>query len=212
MDQPSNAPEPTARPTRPIEQETVLTTIVGSRPPGSGQPIGHVPRGIEVLVKKAAVDAEFKKLLLDKRAEAAQEIGLQLEPAEALMLGAVPAPQLERIIARTTVPEEHRRAFLGQAAAAMLAALGVILPGCGPTPVREPKPPRVQGIRPDLPPHKDSPPVVTGSRPDLPPPKDWPPAPTGIAPDRPAKKGKAPESKDQGNQGPAPAPDQPPGK
>ena len=39
------------------------------------------------------------------------------------MLAAVPAGQLEAIIARTIVPEEHRRTFLGKAAAAMLAAL-----------------------------------------------------------------------------------------
>ena len=42
------------------------------------------------------------------------------------MLAVVPAPQLEAIIARTSVPREHRRAFLGQAAAAMLATLGAV--------------------------------------------------------------------------------------
>jgi len=40
-----------------VEQEAVRTTIVGGRPPGSGQPVGRIPRGIEVLLKKAAVDA-----------------------------------------------------------------------------------------------------------------------------------------------------------
>ena len=47
-----------------MEQEAVRTTIVGGRPPGCGQPVGQIPRGIEVLVKKAAVDPEFKTLLL----------------------------------------------------------------------------------------------------------------------------------------------------
>ena len=33
-----------------VEQESVRTTIVGGRPPGCGQPIGPIPRGIEILV------------------------------------------------------------------------------------------------------------------------------------------------------------------
>ena len=116
-----------------------------------------IPQGIEVLVKKAAVDAEFRALLLERRAAAAELISLALEPAEALMLTAVPAAQLEAIIDRTDVPLEHRRAFLGQAAAAMLAALGAmgataeaatkIMPapgGIAPGPTR--------GIQPDPPP------------------------------------------------------------
>jgi hypothetical protein len=93
-------------------------------PTDGGKPLGPIPRGIEVLVKKAAVDAEFKRLLLEKRAEAAKEIGLTLEPAEAQMLAAAPREQLEAIIARTTVAPSLRPVFLGGAAAVMLAALG----------------------------------------------------------------------------------------
>ena len=63
---------------------------------------------------------------MERRGEMARQIGLSLEPAEEAMLRAVPAEQLETIIARTSVPDEHRRAFLGQAAAAMLAALGIV--------------------------------------------------------------------------------------
>jgi hypothetical protein len=37
------------------EQPAIRTTIVGWRPPGPGKDVGSVPRGIEVLVKKAAV-------------------------------------------------------------------------------------------------------------------------------------------------------------
>ena len=110
---------------KPVEQEAVRTTIVGGRPPGSGKPLGPIPRGIEVLVKKAAVDAEFKRLLLEKRAGAAKEIGLALDPAEAVMLAAAPAAQLESVIAQTTVAPSLRPAFLGRAAAVMLVALGV---------------------------------------------------------------------------------------
>ena len=86
----------------------------------------RIPKGIEVLVKKASVDPAFKALLLERRAGAAQEIGLELDAAETMMLAAVPAGQLEAIIARTDVPQEHRRAFLGHAAAAMLAAVGAM--------------------------------------------------------------------------------------
>jgi acyl carrier protein len=85
----------------------------------------QVPRGIEVLVKKASVDPAFKAILLERRAAAADEIGLHVEPAEAAILAAIPRGQLETIVANTDVPQSHRRAFLGQAAAAMLAVLGV---------------------------------------------------------------------------------------
>jgi acyl carrier protein len=89
----------------------------------------HIPKGIEVLAKKASVDPAFKMLLLGQRADVAREIGLDLDATEALMLAAVPSEQLEAIIARTNVPQEHRRAFLGQAAAAMLAAIGAMIAG-----------------------------------------------------------------------------------
>ena len=52
------------------EQDAVRTTIVGGRPPGSGKPLGPIPRGLEVLVKKAAVDAEFRQLLLERELSA----------------------------------------------------------------------------------------------------------------------------------------------
>jgi hypothetical protein len=116
---------------RPIEQPAVKTTIVGGRPPGCGRPLGPIPRGIEVLIKKAAVDAEFKALLLANRDAAAMEIGLALDPAEAMMLRSAQAGQLEAIIARTQVAPSARSAFLGRAAAMMLAALGAgTIAGC----------------------------------------------------------------------------------
>jgi len=77
------------------------------------------------LVKKASVDPDFKALVLAKRAEAAREIDLTLDAAEVEILNSVPAKQLEAIIARTHVDVESRAAFLGRAAALMLAALGV---------------------------------------------------------------------------------------
>ena len=85
--------------------------------------IKPIPRGVEVLVKKAAVDPAFRKTLLSKRAGAADDIALTLEPAEAAMISAVPENQLRAIIGRTKVSPSLRPVFLGAVAAAMLAAL-----------------------------------------------------------------------------------------
>jgi hypothetical protein len=92
------------RPIAEADEETVKTTIVGGRPPAPGRQQGSIPRGIEVLIKKASVDPEFRDLLLEKRAEAAHEIGLELSPAEVAAINAVPAAQLEQVIANTRVP------------------------------------------------------------------------------------------------------------
>jgi hypothetical protein len=93
---------------------------------------GDFPRGIEVLLKKAAVDPEFRTLLLADRNAAANAISLHLDTCEEMMLNAVPAAQLQRIIENTRVKPEQRFAFLGKAAAVMLAALGttVVTAGC----------------------------------------------------------------------------------
>ena len=107
------------------EMEAVRTTIVGGRPPGSGRRDAAVPRGIEVLVKKAAVDEAFRGKLLEQRGAAAAEIGLDLDPAESAMLGVIAEEQLAGIIRQTVVPAEQRRVFMGTVAAAMLAVLGV---------------------------------------------------------------------------------------
>lgn len=107
------------------EPDAVRTTIVGGRPPANGVIPRHIPRGLEVLIKKAAVDPTFKKILFEKRAAAAEAIGLKLTGTEQAMLAAVPLPQLEGIIAHTRVSPGLRPAFLGYAAGAMLAALGV---------------------------------------------------------------------------------------
>lgn len=119
------------------EKPAVLTTIVGGRPPGCGCDLSQTPRGMEVLLKKAAVDPAFRAALLARRAGAAEEIGLTLAPAEAAMLAAIPAVQLESIIEKTEVPDESRRAFLGQMGVAMLAALGLVgATGCPEVPSR----------------------------------------------------------------------------
>ncbi len=192
---------------RPFEQPAVKTTIVGGRPPGAGKGVGTIPRGIEILVKKASVDADFKRLLLEKRAEAAGEIGLTLEAAETMMVNAVPAAQLEAIVASTTVAPVSRAAFLGRAAAVMLAALGAGI-GCDST---APEPPKPTGIAPDRPtpnkrPQPEYPPPTKGIMSDYPPtkvkemeepappppsPDNAPPTTTGVRPDYPPAKPKS---------------------
>ncbi len=138
------------------EQSAVRTTIVGGRPPGAGQAVGAVPRGVEVLIKKAAVDAAFRDCLLSERDGAAAKIGLALEPAEAAMLRAIPAPQLEAVVARTRVSPNLHAAFMTYTAAVMLAALGALTAGCksdaadGDDVATDA--PRPTGIRPDWPP------------------------------------------------------------
>ena len=121
------------------EQDAVFTTIVGGRPPGSGTKVGAIPRGIEVLVKKASVDPEFRQILLEKRGEAAKEIELELTEAERNTLSSIPAEQLEKIIDNTKVRPEHRVIFLGNVGKLMLAAVvtvalvSVMVPSLGHT-------------------------------------------------------------------------------
>lgn len=145
---------------RDCETETdkpkIEPTIVGGRPLAKSQSLQGIPRGIEVLIKKASVDPEFRSVLLEKRASAATEIELELSAAEAALLNAIPATQIEKIIENAKVPDEHRRLFLGKVAAAMLAVLGLpITAGCM----------RPQGIRSDLP---EDPTKFQGMRPDWP--------------------------------------------
>ena len=90
--------------------------------------------GIEVLLRKASVDPEFRRLLISSRAAAAKEIGLDLTPAEEGILSTVPATDLQGMIERIEVPAAHRAVFLGKTAATMLAIVvgAGVLAGCGP--------------------------------------------------------------------------------
>ena len=110
-----------------------------------------LPRGIEVMVKKASVDPAFRSLLLARRADAAAEIGLQLTQAEAAILNSVPQSQIEATIDRTVVHPLTRSAFLGKAAAVMVAALGA---GASHTYAEMGG---SEGIRPDRPPRPPRP-------------------------------------------------------
>lgn len=98
-------------------------TIVGARPPHPGSFFARVPRGIEILVRKASVDARFRTRLVKARAAAAADIGLELTAGEQALLTAASAEQLQAIIDATVVEPHVREAFLGKAAAVMIAAL-----------------------------------------------------------------------------------------
>ncbi len=154
---------------RALEQPAVRMTIVGGRPPGSGKGLGAIPRGIEVLVKKASVDPAFKATLLERRAAAAECIGLALTPEESSILNVAPASQLQAIIANTKVDKLIVPAFLGKAAAVMLVALGAsaassqVVPQNG---VRVAGPP---ATAPADPTEQNAPPqLVVGDRADVP--------------------------------------------
>lgn len=158
------------------EKEAVPNTIMRSWPPGNGPNSVAVPRGIEVLIKKAAVDREFRERLIEQRGGPAADIGLELDPAENAMLSVIPGEQLAQIIGQTTVPLEQRRVFLGRIAAAMLAVLGAGLAGCQRTRGVQPDHPATEGIRPDRPERSR-----TNTEPVVLPPQDT----VGIRPDRP---------------------------
>ena len=105
------------------EQGAAKMRIGGERPPGNRNAQAQAPRGIEILVKKAAVDPEFRATLHERRAQAARQIDLDLTPAEEAMLDTVPAAQLEAIITRTRVKLPAVPALLGRSAATMQVAL-----------------------------------------------------------------------------------------
>lgn len=112
----------------PEEMPAIKTTIVGGRPPGCGKPVGEVPRGIEVLVKKASIDRLFREKLLEMRSACADLIGLSLTPTEKTMLDSIPEKQLVSIINNTKVQPGISSAFMTYTAAIMLAALGCTAP------------------------------------------------------------------------------------
>jgi hypothetical protein len=88
--------------------------------PGKG-PSGY-PQGIEVLLRKAASDLEFREQLLEQRAGAATAIGLELDPAEKAMLESIPRIQLLLTIEQLEAAGDRRRGFLVKLAIATLAA------------------------------------------------------------------------------------------
>jgi hypothetical protein len=151
------------------------TTIVGGQPPQAAPGLPPVPTGLQRLLRLAAVDPAFARELAARRAAVAAAAGVELTPSERAILAAIPAAQLEAMIAGLPPPEEDRRSFLRQTAASAVVLLGgaVLGPACP-----------VKGSRPDVPPEPPPPPrpdepapVPAGVRPDVPPPPPPPEPP-----------------------------------
>ena len=154
-----SGPEETGK-ERPVEREAARKAA-GGRTPG-WKSLGNLSHGTEVLLTKAAVDPQFRQLLLEIRTHAAKAIGLQLSPSEVTLLETIPQAQLEIIISQIRVDPKLRPVFMGKATAAMLAALGAELD--------DPTEFLTLGIGPDVPPRRQAPPM---------------PAPDADAPEKP---------------------------
>jgi general secretion pathway protein G len=102
-------------------------TIVGGRS-AAHRETGEIPRGIEVLLKKAKVDAPFRERCLRDPLAAAAEIELQLTESERKILATTPKTLLRPMIDNTFVPRHHVPTFLRKSSAAMLAlVLGTVV-------------------------------------------------------------------------------------
>ncbi len=96
---------------------------------GDGTPRGvprrapHWTHGIEVLLKKASVDARFADVLLESPDEAARLISLDLQDSERTILRSTPRSTLRSTIRNTRVLRQEMSAFRTMSAALMLAAV-----------------------------------------------------------------------------------------
>lgn len=156
-------------------------TIVGGRPQAPRSMRGDIPRGLEILVKRAAIDSAFKSALLTKRDKIAEELDIPLDPSEKAMLACIPADHLEKMIKATEVPPAQHKLLAKGTAAAMLALLAQLT--FAPVPGRAEAPPKinirpatsrsendelavVKGIRPDI--ENEDHLADRGARPDIP--------------------------------------------
>jgi hypothetical protein len=100
-------------------------TIVGGRSVDN-KPMGNSPRGMEILLKKAAVDEDFAKILLESPEDAARLISLKLHNSERRILLNTPRDTLQTMIRHTTVKRHQLSAFKTLSASLMLAAIVAI--------------------------------------------------------------------------------------
>jgi hypothetical protein len=98
-------------------------TIVGGRPQAPRSMRTDIPRGLEILIKKASVDPEFKAELLKKREKFAEELNIQLDASEAAMLACVPVSHLEKMIQATEIPQAQQKMLAGASTAAIVALI-----------------------------------------------------------------------------------------
>jgi len=88
--------------------------------PSDREVAASVPRGIDILVQKAAVDEQFKTVFLDQPVAAAGTIGLTLGETEVALLKAVPREQLATMVAHIRVAPRIQVELQGQSAASMV--------------------------------------------------------------------------------------------
>ncbi|MCL2347807.1 MAG: hypothetical protein FWC50_06040 [Planctomycetaceae bacterium] len=81
------------------------------------------PSGLEVLLRKAAVDADFCLLLKKDWKAAAASIMLELGNIEKAIFGSIPMEQLDTIIRQMEVPSSQQQFFLGSDVSVMLAVI-----------------------------------------------------------------------------------------
>jgi len=131
-----------------IEKDAVRTTIVGGRPPGSGKDLGPVPRGIEDVVRKAAMDPSFRNDLLlaerQNRSRVASRAAIKLSAVESLMLQSLDKDQLSKII-------NAIRSDMVPGARPLASTRGRPRPTPEPRDWVPPSDVRTKGIRPDRP-------------------------------------------------------------
>jgi hypothetical protein len=110
--------------------EKNFRTIVGGRSSSYQSPNGY-PRGIEILLKKAKVDLEFRRFFLQDPAAAAKSIQLDINDTESKILLSTPSRIIEQMVESTFVPKHQVGTFMSARTAAMLAmaiAASVLMP------------------------------------------------------------------------------------
>jgi len=124
-----------------------------------------IPRGLEILVKRAAIDTSFRAELLKKREKIAEELKIPLDASEIAMLACIPSEHLEKMIQATEVPPAQHKLLAKGTAAAMLALLAQLT--FAPVPGRAEAPPKIN-LRPATSrSENDEYAVVKGIRPDI---------------------------------------------
>jgi len=144
-------------------------TIVGGRPKGKDKPGAEIPRGVEILLKMAAIDSVFRLRLIHMRGQASKDLGFKLTFAEAMILEAVPEDQLQTMIDAMPVSDEERSILLSAVPQSKRPSDSPLLATLGIRPEWEDVPglpPQTRGIRPDLPDRAPPPPQPKGIRPD----------------------------------------------
>ncbi len=100
------------------------TTIVGGQPSEDKSELPPVPVGLQRLLRLASVDRRFRRELLQRRAELAETVPIQLTKSERAILNAVPAQQLGAMVDHMPPPAPSRRDFLRQTAFSSVLLLG----------------------------------------------------------------------------------------